>query len=86
MIELKSHSFALFSVVALDVLVNSAGILISGPTETLSWDGYDTIMNINTKAAFVLTQVAIPYLRKTKGNIVHVSSVTGKRIRLLNWG
>ena len=64
----------------LDVMVNSAGILTPGPTETLKWSDYDYCMNINTKAAFILTQASIPHLKKTKGNIVHISSVTGKAV------
>jgi NAD(P)-dependent dehydrogenase (short-subunit alcohol dehydrogenase family) len=63
------------------VLVNSAGILISGDTATLSFDDYDRCMNINTKAAFILTQTSIAHLIKNKGNIVHVSSVTGECYR-----
>jgi len=61
----------------LDVLVNSAGIVVSGDTASLSVDDFDRCMNINTKAAFILSQKTIPYLRKSRGNIVHVSSVTG---------
>lgn len=63
----------------LDVLVNSAGILMSGSIETLSPSNYDKVMNINTRSAFILTQQATPHLIKTKGNMVHVSSVTGLR-------
>ena len=68
----------MFQISGLDVLVNSAGILISGATENLSWEDYDKCMNINTRSAFILTQKALPHLLKTKGNIVHVSSVTGE--------
>ena len=67
-----------YSLSGLNILVNSAGILVTGPTATLKWDDYDRCMDINTKAAFVLTQASIPHLLKTKGNIVHVSSVTGE--------
>ena len=34
-------------------------------------------MNINARSAFILTKECLPHLLKTKGNIVHVSSVTG---------
>ena len=68
----------------LDVLVNSAGILVPGPTETLPVEDFDRCMNINTRAAFVLTQAALPHLLKAKGNIVHVSSVTGN-FRYINF-
>ena len=68
-----------------DVLVNSAGIVVTGDTASLSLEDYDRCMNINTKAAFILSQEVIPYLRKSRGNIVHVSSVTGTwKFRLLH--
>jgi len=60
-------------------MVNSAGILVSGSTASLSLDDYDRCMDINARSAFALTQAAIPHLLKTKGNVVHVSSVTGLR-------
>ena len=63
----------------LDVLVHSAGILINGSLETLSLAEYDRIMNINTRAAFLLTQLCAPHLAATRGAVVHVSSVTGLR-------
>ncbi len=63
----------------LDSIVNSAGILVPGSIETLSLEDYDRQMNINVRSIFVLTQAAVPHLKKTKGNIVNVSSVTGPR-------
>lgn len=36
-------------------------------------------MNINVRSVFHLTQLAVPYLIATKGNIVNVSSVNGIR-------
>jgi len=63
----------------LDILVNSAGILMSGSVETLDIADYDKVMNINTRAAFLLTQAVIPALLASKGCIVHISSVTGLR-------
>jgi NAD(P)-dependent dehydrogenase (short-subunit alcohol dehydrogenase family) len=63
----------------LDVLVNSAGILIAGSIETLSLEDYDKQMNINTRSVFVTMKAAVPHLKKSKGNIVNVSSVNGLR-------
>lgn len=63
----------------LHILVNSAGILTTGTTETTSLESFDTIMKINVRSVFHLMQLAIPYLKQTKGNIVNVSSVTGPR-------
>ena len=61
------------------VLVNCAGILISGSVETMSVADYDQIMNINSRTAFILSQLVSPHLVASKGNMVHVSSVTGTR-------
>lgn len=63
----------------LDVLINSAGIIANGSIETCSLEQYDNVMNVNCRAIFQLTQLAIPHLIKTKGNIVNVSSVCGVR-------
>ena len=65
--------------IGLDVLVNSAGIVAVGPTATIGLEDYDNCMNLNTRSAFVLTKAAIPHVTKTKGNMVHVSSVTGNK-------
>jgi NAD(P)-dependent dehydrogenase (short-subunit alcohol dehydrogenase family) len=63
----------------LDVLVNAAGIIASGTIETTNLEDFDLMMDINVRSVFHLTQLAVPYLIKTKGNIVNVSSVTGLR-------
>merc|ERR1719186_2195204 len=36
-------------------------------------------MNVNTRAVFHLSKLALPHLLETKGNVVNVSSVTGLR-------
>lgn len=63
----------------LDVLINSAGIIESGTIETSSLEQYDRIMNTNVRSIFHLTQLAVPHLIKTKGNVVNLSSVCGIR-------
>lgn len=63
----------------LDVLVNSAGIIKKGTIETATLADYDEVMSTNVRAIFHLTQLSVPYLIITKGNIVNVSSVNGIR-------
>ncbi len=63
----------------LDILVNSAGIIDVGTVENTPMDAYEHLMNVNLTAVFHLMQLAIPLLKKSKGNIVNVSSVAGPR-------
>lgn len=63
----------------IDVLVNSAGIIMNGTMENTSLDDWDKMFDINLRSLFFLTQKCIPHLEKTKGNIVNVSSVAGTR-------
>ena len=59
----------------IDVLVNAAGIVVDGSVETADPDDWDRSMNTNVKSVFMLSRLAMPYLRKTKGSIVNVASV-----------
>src|SRR5688500_968982 len=63
----------------IDVLVNAAGIIRSGSIEDTTLDDWDKMLAINLRSIFYLTQKCIPHLAETKGNVVNVSSVTGKR-------
>ncbi|XP_055923280.1 3-oxoacyl-[acyl-carrier-protein] reductase FabG-like [Eupeodes corollae] len=63
----------------IDILVNNAGILKSGTILDTESGDFDSIMDTNLRAVFQLTKSVVPYLIKTKGNIVNVSSVAGIR-------
>lgn len=63
----------------IDILVNNAGVLELGSIENTTLDQYDRVMNVNLRAIYHLTMLAVPHLVKTKGNIVNVSSVNGLR-------
>lgn len=63
----------------LDVLVNIAGIIETGGIEETNLDQFDRVFNTNVKSVYHLTMLAVPYLIKTKGNIVNISSATGIR-------
>jgi NAD(P)-dependent dehydrogenase (short-subunit alcohol dehydrogenase family) len=63
----------------IDVLVNSAGIIMNGTIEDTTLDAWDKMMNINLRSVFYMMQKCIPHLEQTKGNIVNISSVAGLR-------
>lgn len=63
----------------LDILINNAGIVKVGGIDNTSMADYDDVMNINVRAPYQLTMLAVPHLIKTKGAIVNVSSVNGMR-------
>jgi NAD(P)-dependent dehydrogenase (short-subunit alcohol dehydrogenase family) len=61
----------------LDVLVNSAGIGIAGRVEDAQLKHIDRQLAINLRGLVLVTQAAIPHLRKTKGWIVNLASIAG---------
>ena len=63
----------------IDVLVNAAGIIATGGVEDTTLTDYDTMMGINVRSIFHLTQLCLPSIIMSKGNVVNVSSVTGLR-------
>ncbi|MDQ4122677.1 MAG: glucose 1-dehydrogenase [Acidobacteriota bacterium] len=63
----------------IDVLINAAGIIGNGTIENTALNDWDEMMNVNLRSIFVLMQKAVPFLERTKGNIVNVSSVAGLR-------
>jgi 3-oxoacyl-[acyl-carrier protein] reductase len=63
---------------AIDVLVNNAGTLIERqPLETATADYHDQIYAINVRSILLITQAALPHLKKNKGSIVNIGSLGG---------
>jgi NAD(P)-dependent dehydrogenase (short-subunit alcohol dehydrogenase family) len=61
----------------LDLLVNSAGIGIAGRVEDVQLKHLDRQLAINVRGLVLVTQAAIPHLRKTKGWVVNLASIAG---------
>ena len=61
----------------LDILVNNAGVGVAVGVLDTPLDGYDTVMNVNVRGAFVYAQTAFPHLEERGGNMLHVASDAG---------
>ena len=60
-----------------DVLVNNAGAAQSTPFEEVTPQEFESIMNINVRTPFFLTQKCLPYLRQSSAaSIINLASVT----------
>ena len=60
----------------IDILINNAGTAQSTPFEAISEEEYDRIMTINVKVPFLLTQNALPYLKRSGcATVIHIASV-----------
>jgi NAD(P)-dependent dehydrogenase (short-subunit alcohol dehydrogenase family) len=62
----------------LDALVNNAGIVVSGPLETLSAADLREQFDVNVVGAVAMTNLVLPRLRAARGRIVFVSSLSGR--------
>ncbi len=61
----------------LDVLINCAGIGISGAIEQMSFAQAHKIMNVNVIGAFHMCKYSLPLLRESHGIIYNIGSVAG---------
>ncbi|MDO5649724.1 MAG: glucose 1-dehydrogenase [Gallicola sp.] len=61
----------------IDILFNNAGIYLPGNVEETPLEDFEKAMAININAIFMATKYAMPYLKKTKGNIINTASAGG---------
>ena len=67
----------------LDVLINNAGVADFGKIETVTYKKWRTIMETNLDGSFLTTQNCIDFLKKTKGSIINIASISGLRASTL---
>lgn len=64
----------------IDFVINNAGIAQSKAFEDISMDEFDSIMNTNARAPFLMCKTALPYLKKSGcGTIINIASVTAHK-------
>jgi pteridine reductase len=61
----------------LDVVINSAAIMVRQPVEAVTPESWDATLDLNLRAMFFVSQGAIPHLRRAKGKIVNLADVAG---------
>jgi NAD(P)-dependent dehydrogenase (short-subunit alcohol dehydrogenase family) len=61
----------------IDVLVNNAAANARGSLDTLEPAAIETVLDTNLKAPMLLTRLALPHLKKTRGVVVNVASIAG---------
>src|SRR2546422_9423487 len=61
----------------LDIVINSSGVMVRQPVETVTPESWDATLDLNLRAMFFVSQGAIPHLRRTKGKIVNMADIAG---------
>ena len=67
----------------IDSLVNNAGVAEFGPVADTDFAMWRRVMETNLDGTFLCTQAATPALKKTKGSIVNIASISGLRASTL---
>ena len=67
----------------IDNLINNAGVADFGPIAETTFERWRTVMATNLDGVFLCSQAAIPALKKTKGCIVNIASISGLRASTL---
>jgi len=61
-----------------DILVNSAGIVVTGPAEKVSEEDWDRVMDTNVKSVFLCTREVIPKMKENRnGIVINIGSMNG---------
>jgi NAD(P)-dependent dehydrogenase (short-subunit alcohol dehydrogenase family) len=58
-------------------LVNNAGIVVPGPLEVIPIDAFRRQIEVNVIGQLAVTQAFLPLLRRARGRVVNMSSISG---------
>ena len=60
------------------MLVNNAGIAISGPVEVVPLDEWRRIVDVNLLGQVAVTRALLPAILRARGRVVNMSSIGGR--------
>ncbi|MGP3634018.1 SDR family oxidoreductase [Streptomyces sp. 24-1644] len=63
---------------SLDILVNSAGLMLLGPVEGADTTDWTRMMDVNVLGLMYMTHAALPHLLRSRGTVVQISSVAAR--------
>ncbi|HHS88866.1 MAG TPA: SDR family oxidoreductase, partial [Rhodobacteraceae bacterium] len=66
-----------------DALINNAGVAEFGPIEETDFASWRRVIETNLDGVFLCTQAAIPALKRARGAIVNIASISGLRASTL---
>ena len=61
----------------LDILIHCAGIILQGPMEASTVEDLDAQYQANVRAPYALTRRLLPFLKKSRGQVVFMNSSAG---------
>ncbi|MEZ5824642.1 MAG: SDR family oxidoreductase [Geminicoccaceae bacterium] len=67
----------------IDAVVNNAGVADFSPIESSDFDQWRTVMATNLDGVFLVSQAVVPALKKSRGCIVNIASISGLRASTL---
>ena len=67
----------------IDCLVNNAGVADFGPIEQTTFEAWRRVMATNLDGVFLCSQAVTPSLKRNKGCIVNIASISGLRASTL---
>jgi dehydrogenase/reductase SDR family member 7B len=74
MVDESIHYFG-----SLDILINNAGISMRALFQDIELSVFKKVMDINFYGTVYCTKYALPHILKTKGSVVGISSINGRR-------
>lgn len=65
----------------IDILVNSAGVNLRGPIETLPEETWDRVIDTNLKGVFLMGQAVFPMMKERGGKVINIASLMAEIAR-----